>query len=144
MILPPLCRSGYGARLRGRPAGLAPALADAASSSRGIDSDGHLSRWSVLGHHFGSHPAAAQQLSNTCGALGEIGRTRVAPKAPNRGLPKFPTENFRGPRFGMQIKEQGVFLPGAYSGTSQGEKRRSDAEMRPKRGIADYAHVGKG
>ena len=33
-------------------------------------------------------------------------------------------------------KEQGAFCPVAYSRTSLGEKRRSDAELRPKRGIA--------
>ena len=50
--------------------------------------------------------------------------------------PKFPIDISRGPRFGMQIKEQGAFLPVAYSRTSLGEMRRSDAELRPKRGIA--------
>ena len=47
----------------GFSAGLAPAQADAASSSRGIDSDGHLSRWSALSHHFGSHAAHGTSLT---------------------------------------------------------------------------------
>ena len=36
-------------------------------------------------------------------------------------------------------KEQGAFRPVAYSRTSLDEKRRSDAELRPKRGIAGRA-----
>ena len=36
--------------------------------------------------------------------------------------PGFPFEILRGPRFGMQIKEQGAFLSGAYSRTSLTEK----------------------
>ena len=52
------------------------------------------------------------------------------------GLSQIPHRDPRGPRFGMQIKEQGAFRPVAYSRTSLGEKRRCDAELRPKRGIA--------
>ena len=39
-------------------------------------------------------------------------------------------------------KEQGAFRPVAYSRTSLGEKRRSDAELRPKRGIAVAWQLG--
>ena len=61
-------------------------------------------------------------------------------------LPKFPIDISRGPRFGMPVlcrslsldKEQGAFLPVAYSRTSLGEMRRIDAELRPKRGIAAW------
>ena len=59
--------------------------------------------------------------------------------------PQIPHRDPRGPRFGMPVlcrslsldKEQGAFRPVAYSRTSLAEKRRSDAELRPKRGIAE-------
>ncbi|MSQ85121.1 MAG: hypothetical protein EXR77_19980, partial [Myxococcales bacterium] len=46
----------------------------------------------------------------------KAGQTKfVVSYAPKTGTPRFPIEILLGPRFGMQIKEQGAFLPATYA-----------------------------
>ena len=85
------------------------------------------------------HVECGPQLRTTAGVWGRRAPQFLVSRSSWRLLPKLPIDIPRGPRFGMQIKEQGAFLPVAYSRTSLAEKRRSDAELRPKRGIAGSA-----